>query len=109
MDESDRSVTTLERSVDDRLAVGFSRIITRRTFFSRAARGILALGTVATTSLWFADTALAWTCSPGGSVGNWGNFCAGTTSCPSCHPDNSCAGRTRCTFWGTSPYCEVVP
>jgi len=105
MDDLDSPTSTGHHPLDDRIVIGFSRMITRKTLLSRAARGVLAFGAAASTSLWFADVASAWTCSPGGPVGTWGNYCAGTASCPSCNSDNSCTGRQRCTYWGSSPYC----
>lgn len=88
---------------DDRIAVGFSRAVTRRTFLQRTMRTAIAVGTAGSAALVFSETAMAGGCNPGGHVSTWGCTCASTPSCGgrTCAATND---RGRCDQW-SSPYC----
>ena len=56
------------QELEDRIAVGFSRAITRSNFLSRAMRLVLVAGTATGGALFFAKSASAGTCSPGATA-----------------------------------------
>jgi hypothetical protein len=90
-----------ERGVDDRLVVGFRKLVTRRTMLGRVMRWTLGAGTATAVSFKFASEAEASNCSYYGAVGTWGCYCAGTANCPSsvCSNGNVVAYHKRCTYW----------
>lgn len=92
----------LERT--DKLAVGFSRAVTRRTFLQRAGRTALGVGVATFAPLTiFQGRAEGAVCGPGGVVGSWGCSCAPTLTCPTgtCSNGNCSGIRKRCTYWTT--------
>jgi hypothetical protein len=105
-----------EHSLDDRLAMGFSRLVTRRTLLRRALRVAAGGAAAASAGLAFPGRAQAIPhCSF--AVGTWGCYCASTPSCggSKCcatggsNPDaaDTCCGgaQRRCNYWTSSPYC----
>lgn len=99
----------MKTALDDRMSVGFSRAVTRRTFLQKTMRwGVVAGGTLAGV-VYRSRPAAAASCQPGGAVSDWGCYCAGTIPCGSdrcTSPGNTCTGgaEPRCTYW-SSPYC----
>ena len=102
------------QDVEERLASGFGRLITRRRMLRNAMRGGLVLGGALAAPLsLFEGRAYAAGCSYYGHVSNWGCYCAGTASCGSsrCGSAGGCVSpaRKRCTYWtqpeGTGNYC----
>lgn len=108
------SAETALTSVDtgDRVAVAFSRAVTRRGFLQKTMRWTFALAAASSTSLVFPRFAAAISCK----YGTWwppntsGCYCNNTPGCGSgnCN-ETSCVGTggQRCTFWSGigSPYC----
>jgi hypothetical protein len=99
------------KDLDDRIAVGFSRAVTRRRFLKQTMR-VSLVGAGVVTGVWNSTgVAHADSCSPGGHVSTWGCYCAGTQGCGSgkCCPNQTqpcCNGaKPRCTYWTSSPYC----
>lgn len=90
--------------IDDRIAISFSRAVTRRRFLQRSMRTAIAVGAAGSTALLAPEVARAGTCSPGGAVGTWGCECASTQSCSGCRTCSECGYRGRCDQW-SSPYC----
>jgi hypothetical protein len=98
--------------LEDRVAVAFSRTITRSRLFQGAMRWTLGLGTAAATSWSFTGKASASGCGSGGQVGYWGCYCSlGFPGCGSgkCCFDtqNACCGGAvpNCSTWSPLPYC----
>jgi hypothetical protein len=92
----------------ERIAVGLSRTVSRRSFLERLMRGGLVTGVIVASSLEFMmGTAEAANCSANGvdTVDGWGDQCK--TSTPSCGSvggtcsSGKCSGSTRkrCSFW----------
>lgn len=91
------------RELEDQLASGFSRAVTRSKFVRTVMRTALVAGTAASGGLLFSNTARAGSCGAG-VVGTWGCFCAGTATCPGGGTDCG-SHRRRCDYWPNSPYC----
>lgn len=87
--------------LDDKIAVGFRKAVTRRTLIQRCMRWTLATGTAMSMSLKWASSAEASNCSYYGAVPNWGCYCAATTRCQSgiCDQGNLTSYHKRCTYW----------
>ena len=107
---------TERHALDDRIAMGFSRMVTRRTLLRRSLR--LAAVSAAATSAGLAFPRRAGAvpqCTF--TVGTWGCYCASTPSCGGnkcCATggsvpdaaDHCCGGaQRRCNYWTSSPYC----
>ena len=95
-------------SLDEKIAVGFARAVTRRRFFRLTLRWALVAGSVASGALTFAPRASATTCA-GNFVNTWNCYCAPTQTCSGCS-GGSCPGcyGPRCTYWTQvygSGYC----
>jgi hypothetical protein len=104
--------------IDNRVAVAFSRVVTRRTLLRRGM--IVAAGSAAAVA-GFPRRAFGWggVGGPGRCtfhVNTWGCHCASTPSCGKRHCcDTSgnlfvydkCCGSAdpRCNYWGQSPHC----
>lgn len=99
-------------TLDDRMAVGISRAVTRRTFLGNVSRWTLGTGIALSAPLTWATRALATHSTNCRNVsGNWGCYCASTANCPSanCTSGGLCTGiRKRCNYWTVaenSNYC----
>lgn len=93
--------------VDIRVASAFSRAVTRRVFMRRAIQSAFVAGVSLSGVLKFSKPAHAWGCTPGGTVNNWGCYCAGTQSCGTSkcgYGSGTCQGGAtkRCNYWSGS-------
>lgn len=89
------------QDLDDKIAIGFRKAVTRRTLIQRCMRWSLAAGTAMSMSLKFAADAEASNCSRYGVRSDWGCYCAPTQSCQStiCNSGNVAANHKRCNAW----------
>lgn len=103
MEDDLHSTSTL----DDRIAVEFSRFVTRRRFLQKTMRWALGSGVAIAGALALPGVSRAASCSPGGAVSTWGCYCATDhPACSGCSGDGYCGShRVRCTYWHSSPYC----
>lgn len=89
---------------EDRVAVLFSRAITRSRFLQKGLRYGVALGAATTGTLFGARVARAGSCGVG-VRSDWGCYCASTMTCPGGPADCAPDFRRRCTRWTSFPYC----
>ena len=103
-------------SLTDRLTIGFSRAVTRRTVLSRGLKLAAGSAVAASGALYFPRRASADNPQCNFTVGNWGCHCASTPSCGKgrcCrtlygqNTKDACCGsaRERCNYWSRRPYC----
>jgi hypothetical protein len=106
----------MQQDVGDRIAIGVSRVMTRRRFFGNTLRTSLALGGALATPWVMFDQrrAEAASCGPTKQYSRPCD-CASTAACPSvnCY-DGGCNGiRKRCNAWtsadSTGNYCWCSP
>lgn len=106
-----RSPVADKGNLDDRIAIGVSRFITRRAALQTAGRWLLTAGVLVGTSWRLTGVSRAAGCSPGGVYNGWGCYCADT---PGCGTDRCCPNQTgpcchgaegRCDFWTDFPFC----
>jgi hypothetical protein len=96
-----------QSTMEDRLAVSFTRAVTRRTFLQRTMRWTLTAGAAISGALTFAPRASAARCQFTST--KWGCYCnLGTPTCGSGKCDNDyCVNGAvaRCNYWTSFPYC----
>lgn len=92
--------------LDDRIAVAFSRAITRRTVLRRGIGAAFVSAAAVTSSLTWPSKAKAVACTF--TVNDWGCYCASTPFCGDAYCNNDLCtngASRRCNYWPSAPYC----
>lgn len=92
------------KQYEDRLAITFTRAVTRSRFLQAGLRFAVGVGAASTATLFGAGLARAGSCGVG-TVSTWGCYCSGTATCPGSPADCAPNFRRRCDCWTTFPYC----